>query len=59
MSLGLCALPSGRKIWFAHRWVRNGVVKRTLSAADVGKVEETRRVARALIAQAACGELRS
>ena len=54
--LGLRALPSGRKTWFVHRRVGNGVVKRTLSAADAMSVEDARRVARALIEEAESGD---
>ena len=53
--LGLRALPSGRKTWFVHRRVGDGFVKRTLSVTDAMSVEDARRAARALIAEAECG----
>ena len=54
--LGVRALPSGRKTWFVHRRVGNGLVKRTLSATDAMSVEDARRGARALIEEAECGD---
>ena len=53
---GVRALPSGRKTWFVQRRVGNGFVKRTLSAADAMPVEDARRAARALVADAECGD---
>ena len=53
--LGLRALPSGRKTWFVHRRVGNGLVKRTLSATDAMAVEDARCAARAVIAEAERG----
>ena len=53
--LRLRALPNGRKTWFVHRRVGNGLVKRTLSAADAMSVEDARRAARVLITEADSG----
>ena len=54
--LGVRALPSGRKTWFVHRRVGNGLVKRTLSVTDAMSVEGARRAARALIEGAEGGD---
>ena len=52
---GVRALPSGRKTWFVHRRVGNGLVKRTLSATDAMSVEDARRAARVLIEESKGG----
>ena len=54
--LGLRARASGRKTWIVHRRIGNAVVKRTLAAADTMPVEDARRAARMLIAEAEAGD---
>ena len=50
--LGLRVRLNGRKTWIVHRRIGNTVVKRTLSALDAISIEDARRAACALIAEA-------
>ena len=54
--LGVRARASGYKTWIVQRRIGNAVVKRTLSAADAMTVEDARRAARVVIAEAECGD---
>ena len=54
--LGLRVRLNGRKTWIVHRRIGNTVVKRTLSALDAISIEDARRAACALIAEARGGD---
>ena len=54
--LGLRARKSGRKTWIVQRRIGGTIVKRTLASADAMSVEDARRAARVLIAEAECGD---
>ena len=54
--LGVRARASGRKTWIVQRRIGDALVKRTLSAAEAMTVEHARCAARALIADAECGD---
>ena len=47
---------SGRKTWIVQRRIGGTIVKRTLASADAMSVEDARRAARVLIAEAECGD---
>ena len=53
--LGLCARPSGRKMWIVHLRSNGWVVKRTLSAVDALTDEDARHVARSDFADVETG----
>ena len=54
--LGLRVRASGRKTWIVQRRIGGTVVKRTLLAFDAMLVEDARRAARVLIAEARSGD---